>query len=60
VVRRDLLRLPYRGRGVRKTLASFLQAFGDAGLALRFVREFVAPGGGILPWDLALLTEKPR
>jgi len=43
-----------------KTLASFLQAFGDAGLALRSVREFVAPGGGILPWDLALLTEKPR
>jgi SAM-dependent methyltransferase len=42
-----------------KTLASFLQAFGDAGLALRSVREFVAPGGGILPWDLALLTEKP-
>jgi SAM-dependent methyltransferase len=43
-----------------ETLASFLQAFGDAGLALRSVREFVAPGGGILPWDLALLTEKPR
>jgi len=42
-----------------KTLASFLQAFGDAGLALRSVREFVAPGGGILSWDLALLTEKP-
>ena len=42
------------------TLASFLQAFGDAGLALRSVREFVAPGGGILPWDLALLAEKPR
>jgi SAM-dependent methyltransferase len=43
-----------------KTLASFLQAFGDADLALRSVREFVTPGGGILPWDLALLTEKPR
>jgi len=43
-----------------KTLAGFLQAFMDAGLALRSVREFVAPGGGILPWDLALLTEKPR
>ncbi len=42
-----------------KTLASFLQAFLDAGLALRSVREFVAPGGGTLPWDLALLTEKP-
>ena len=42
-----------------KTLASFLRAFLDAGLALRAVREFVAPGGGILPWDLALLTEKP-
>ena len=43
-----------------KTLASFLQAFGDAGLALRSAREFMAPGGGILPWGLALLTEKPR
>jgi ubiquinone/menaquinone biosynthesis C-methylase UbiE len=43
-----------------KTLASFLQAFMDAGLVLRSVREFVAPGGGILPWDLALLAEKPR
>jgi ubiquinone/menaquinone biosynthesis C-methylase UbiE len=43
-----------------KTLASFLQSFLDAGLALRAVREFVAPRGGILPWDLALLAEKPR
>jgi ubiquinone/menaquinone biosynthesis C-methylase UbiE len=43
-----------------KTLASLLQAFGDAGFILRSVREFVAPGGGILPWDLALLAEKPR
>jgi SAM-dependent methyltransferase len=42
-----------------KTLASFLQAFGDAGLILRSVREFVPPGC-ILPWDLALLAEKPR
>jgi ubiquinone/menaquinone biosynthesis C-methylase UbiE len=42
-----------------KTLASFLQAFGDAGLILRSVREFVPPGA-ILPWDLALLAEKPR
>ena len=41
-----------------KTLASFLQAFGDAGLALRSVREFVPPGA-ILPWDLALLAAKP-
>ena len=41
-----------------KTLASFLQAFGDAGLILRSVREFVPPGR-ILPWDLALLAEKP-
>jgi hypothetical protein len=31
----------------------------DAGLTLRAVREFVAHGGGILPWDLALLAEKP-
>jgi ubiquinone/menaquinone biosynthesis C-methylase UbiE len=43
-----------------KTLAGFLQAFMDAGLVLRSVREFVAPGGGILPWDLALLAEKPH
>jgi SAM-dependent methyltransferase len=43
-----------------KTLASFLQAFGDAGLVLSSVREFTAPEGGILPWDLALLAEKPR
>jgi len=43
-----------------KTLASFLQAFGDAGLVLSSVREFTAPQGGILPWDLALLAEKPR
>jgi ubiquinone/menaquinone biosynthesis C-methylase UbiE len=42
-----------------KTLASFLQAFGDAGLILHSVREFVPPGA-ILPWDLALLAEKPR
>jgi ubiquinone/menaquinone biosynthesis C-methylase UbiE len=42
-----------------KTLASFLQAFGDAGLIPRSVREFV-PSGAILPWDLALLAEKPR
>jgi SAM-dependent methyltransferase len=40
-----------------KTLASFLQAFMDAGLPLRAVREFV-PAGAILPWDLALLAEK--
>ena len=42
-----------------KTLASFLQAFGDAGLVLRSVREF-GPPGAILPWDLALLAEKRR
>jgi ubiquinone/menaquinone biosynthesis C-methylase UbiE len=41
-----------------KTLASFLAAFGDAGFILRSVREFVPPGR-ILPWDLALLAEKP-
>ena len=41
-----------------KTLASFLQAFGDAGFIIRAVREFVPPGR-ILPWDLALLAEKP-
>jgi SAM-dependent methyltransferase len=42
-----------------KTLATFLQAFGGAGLILRSAREFVPPGA-ILPWDLALLAEKPR
>ena len=42
-----------------KTLTSFLQAFLDAGLTLRSVREFVPPGA-ILPWDLALLATKPR
>jgi SAM-dependent methyltransferase len=41
-----------------KTLASFLAAFGDAGFIVRAVREFTVPGG-ILPWDLALLAEKP-
>jgi SAM-dependent methyltransferase len=41
-----------------KTLSSFLQAFGDAGFIIRAVREFVPPGR-ILPWDLALLAEKP-
>jgi ubiquinone/menaquinone biosynthesis C-methylase UbiE len=41
-----------------KTLTSFLAAFGDAGFVLRSVREFVPPGR-ILPWDLALLAEKP-
>jgi hypothetical protein len=41
-----------------KTLTGFLQAFLDAGLTLRSVREFVPPGA-ILPWDLALLTVKP-
>jgi SAM-dependent methyltransferase len=42
-----------------KTLAGFLQAFLGAGLVLRAVREFVPPGA-ILPWDLALLAERPR
>jgi hypothetical protein len=42
-----------------KTLASFLQAFPEAGLSLRAVREFAAPGRAVLPWDLALLAEKP-
>ena len=41
-----------------KTLASFLQAFGDAGFALRAVREFSAAGHAVLPWDLGLLAEK--
>jgi SAM-dependent methyltransferase len=41
-----------------KTLASFLAAFGNAGFIIRAVREFVPPSR-ILPWDLALLAEKP-
>jgi ubiquinone/menaquinone biosynthesis C-methylase UbiE len=42
-----------------KTLATFLRAFIHAGFTLSAVREFV-PADAILPWDLALLAEKPR
>jgi SAM-dependent methyltransferase len=41
-----------------KTLASFLQAFAAAGLTIRAVREFSVPGHTVLPWNMALLTEK--
>ncbi len=41
-----------------KTLASFLGAFAHAGLAIRAAREFSKGGHGVLPWDLAVVTEK--
>jgi len=43
-----------------KTLASFLEAFAEAGLTIRAVREFSAPGHAVLPWDMAVVTEKSR
>jgi SAM-dependent methyltransferase len=41
-----------------KTLAGFLGAFADAGLAIRAFREFFVPGHDVLPWDIALAAEK--
>jgi SAM-dependent methyltransferase len=41
-----------------KTLAGFLEAFADAGLAIRAVREFCVPGHPVLPWEIGLLTHK--
>lgn len=41
-----------------KTLAGYLDAFAQAGLTIRAVREFHADRHAVLPWDLALLTEK--
>jgi SAM-dependent methyltransferase len=43
-----------------KTLASFLEAFAEAGLAIRAVREFSVPGHPVLPWEIGLLTHKAR
>jgi hypothetical protein len=41
-----------------KTLASFLEAFANAGLSIRAFREFFVPGRVVLPWDIALAAEK--
>jgi ubiquinone/menaquinone biosynthesis C-methylase UbiE len=41
-----------------KTLASFLEAFAEAGLTIRTVREFAKSGHVVLPWDIAVVTEK--
>jgi len=43
-----------------KTLATFLGAFAAAGLTIRVAREFSAGGHAVLPWDLAVVTEKNR
>ncbi len=40
-----------------KTLASFLEAFAQAGLTIRAAREFSA-GHVVLPWNFAVVTEK--
>jgi SAM-dependent methyltransferase len=41
-----------------KTLASFLEAFANAGLSIRAAREFSADGHDVLPWDIAVVTER--
>jgi hypothetical protein len=41
-----------------KTLAGFLEAFASAGLGLRTAREFSVAGHVVLPWDIAVVTEK--
>lgn len=41
-----------------KTLASYLGAFAKAGLTIRAAREFSIPRHAVLPWDMAVLTEK--
>lgn len=41
-----------------KTLASFLEAFARAGLNIRATREFSTSGHPVLPWNLAVVTEK--
>jgi SAM-dependent methyltransferase len=43
-----------------KTLADFLEAFAGAGLTIRAVREFTVPDHAVLPWDIAVVTEKSR
>jgi SAM-dependent methyltransferase len=41
-----------------KTLASFLGAFAAARLSTRVIREFAKAGHAVLPWDIAVVTEK--
>jgi SAM-dependent methyltransferase len=41
-----------------KTLAGFFGAFAAARLSIRAVREFSARGHAVLPWDIAVVTEK--
>jgi len=41
-----------------KTLASFVEAFASAGLGIRAAREFSVAGHVVLPWDIAVVTEK--
>jgi len=41
-----------------KTLTSFLEAFAQAGLAIRAVREFVTGDHVVLPWDIAVAADK--
>jgi SAM-dependent methyltransferase len=43
-----------------KTLASFLEAFATAGLTIRAAQEFSKPDHAVLPWDIAVATEKSR
>jgi SAM-dependent methyltransferase len=43
-----------------KTLASFLGAFAEARLNIRAVREFHTGCRTVLPWDIAVATEKNR
>ena len=43
-----------------KTLASFLEAFAGSGLAIRAVEEFSAGGHVVLPWNIAVATDKGR
>jgi SAM-dependent methyltransferase len=41
-----------------KTLAGFLGAFAEAGLAIRAVRELTVPGHPVLPWEIGILADK--
>lgn len=41
-----------------KTLASFLGAFAESRLSIRMVQEFSTAGHVVVPWDIAVVTEK--
>lgn len=41
-----------------KTLARFIGAFAEASLNIRAIREFHTGGRTVLPWDIAVATEK--